>query len=78
MSPTTAPARRHHGGRPSKGERFNVTARVPRSYEDKLQAWVAYTGESINDYVTALITEHLDSQEIPTDHEQGVFDLKTA
>lgn len=55
-----------------------MTARVPRSYEDKLQAWVAYTGESINDYVTALITEHLDSQEIPTDHEQGVFDLKTA
>ena len=78
MSHTTAPARRHHGGRPSTGDRFNVTARVPRNYEDKLLAWVAYTGESISDYVAGLIIEHLDAHEVPEDSEQEAFDLKSA
>lgn len=78
MSPTTATPRRHRGGRPSRGARFNVTARIPRSYEAKLHAWVEYTGESINDYVTALVTEHLDAHEIPEEHGQEAFDLKSA
>jgi len=55
-----------------------VTTKIPRSYEEKLHAWVECQGESITDYVAALITEHLDANEVPETHGQERLDLKIA
>lgn len=47
-------------GRPHKGDRVGVTAKIPRAYFDKLDRITQTTGETKNDFVAALIIEGLD------------------
>ena len=69
---------RRTGGRPSKGYRFSVTTKLPRSYEQKLHARVDYRGETVTDYVASLILADLDANEVPESNGQEAFDVKIA
>ena len=80
MSTTTSNPRqnRRGGGRPSKGDRFTVTTKLPRSYEQKLHARVDYRGETVTDSVASLILADLEANEVSESNGQEVFDMKIA
>lgn len=56
--------RPYKGGRPHKGDRVGVTAKIPRAYFEKLDRITQTTGETKNDFVVALIIEGLDMIEM--------------
>lgn len=52
------------GGRPSKGDRVAVTAKIPRADFEKLDRFVRLTGQTKLEYIAALIIKELDTIDI--------------
>jgi hypothetical protein len=61
---TISPRGHSNGGRPSKGERHLVSARIPKSAADELRRAVDRQGTTVSDYIASLIRRALEDIDV--------------